>query len=484
MDFWTTSHQLTFCDEESDSGGTRSWQKKSKQEKLERSTTCSIPDTSSPISLEEAPEKMRSITVWILALAWMTEQTVAYKSHAPFDPVATRLPRPPSAHQSRRHHDRNTDKEGFEFHLNLLMSIRGGSLDIGKSESGFVLTKVRNIVRSLLSTVEASAPPVAALFRGFLGTVEILTGVSLLPLKEEPEEKGKKKKKSGSAKKKKASSGEEEESAKKPPSKQSTTKKAPPTKPTKKSAKNASSMASEWQKKQIKTTSPNYRIQRELKAFLSEPPPNLSVKVGKNLRVWIVTMKGAKNTIYEGETFKLRVSFPAKYPDIPPSVYFLPPNIPLHEHVYTNGDICLSLLGKDWRPSMTAQSIAVSILSILSSAQSKSLPMDNARHAQNRPGVYQEGWVYHDDKLSSRRPVCCIKMHNLTRCASAFALPVANRPEKVGQPASHSSLLHWHTVPYEGPPKSKHIRFDLEQSAFFKIPTVDCISSQRLYCFS
>jgi ubiquitin-conjugating enzyme E2 W len=337
---------------------------------------------------------MRSITVWIVALAWMTEQALAYKSHAPFDSVATtRLP-PPSAHQSRRHHDREADKEGFEFHLNLLMSIRAGSLDIGKSESGFVLTKVRNIVRSLLSTVEASAPPVAALFRGFLGTVEVLTGVSLLPLKEEPE-KGKKKKKSGSTKKKKKTTtpSEDESAEKPPPSKQSTAKKAAESKPTKKSAKNASSMASEWQKKEIKTTSPNYRIQRELKAFLSEPPPNLSVKVGKNLRVWIVTMKGAKNTIYEGEAFKLRISFPSQYPDVPPSVYFLPPNIPLHEHVYTNGDICLSLLGKDWRPSMTAQSIAVSILSILSSAQSKSLPMDNARHAQNRPGVYQENWV-------------------------------------------------------------------------------------------
>ena len=46
---------------------------------------------------------------------------------------------------------------------------------------------------------------------------------------------------------------------------------------------------------------------------------------------------------------------------------------------------------------MTAQSIAVSILSILSSAQSKSLPMDNARHSQNKPGQFQKDWVYHDD---------------------------------------------------------------------------------------
>ena len=31
-----------------------------------------------------------------------------------------------------------------------------------------------------------------------------------------------------------------------------------------------------------------------------------AVKVGKNIRVWIIIMKGAKNTIYEGETYRLR----------------------------------------------------------------------------------------------------------------------------------------------------------------------------------
>jgi len=164
----------------------------------------------------------------------------------------------------------------------------------------------------------------------------------------------------------------------------------------------ASSAVQMHLQKDLKSTSPNYRIQRELKAFLNDPPPNLAVKVGKNLRVWIVTMKGAKNTIYEGEVFRLRVGFPPQYPTVPPSVYFLPPNIPVHEHVYTNGDICLSLLGKDWRPTMTAQSIAVSILSILSSAQSKSLPMDNAQHAQNKPGQFQKDWVYHDDNVSCK----------------------------------------------------------------------------------
>jgi hypothetical protein len=77
----------------------------------------------------------------------------------------------------------------------------------------------------------------------------------------------------------------------------------------------------------LKSTNPNYRIQRELKAFLKDPHPGLSVQVGKNLRVWIVTVQGPG--IYKGETFRLRVSFPPQYPTVPPSVYFLPPHLPV-----------------------------------------------------------------------------------------------------------------------------------------------------------
>lgn len=147
----------------------------------------------------------------------------------------------------------------------------------------------------------------------------------------------------------------------------------------------------------IKSSNPNYRIQRELKEFLSSPPPGLSVKIsGKNVRLWVVTLSMPENTIYAGETYRLRVQFPNDYPTSPPSVYFLNPT-PRHEHVYTNGDICLSLLGKDWRPIMTASSVAQAIMSILCGAQRKSLPMDNARHAGNKPGKKQDDWVYHDD---------------------------------------------------------------------------------------
>jgi ubiquitin-conjugating enzyme E2 W len=232
------------------------------------------------------------------------------------------------------------------------------------------------------------------LLKQFVKAAETLLGIKLLP---EPKSAVKKKRKKSKSKvaavdhdKTYVSQNEEEKE---------TTGSKTPTAKAKVSASGGSKSAVNTQKHlvtKISSTNPNYRIQRELKEFIRSPPPNLSVKVGSNIRIWIIQMVGAKNTIYEGEVYKLRVQFPKDYPTVPPSVYFLQPT-PQHEHVYTNGDICLSLLGKDWRPTMTAQSIAVSILSILSSAQSKSLPMDNARHSQNKPGQYQKDWIYHDD---------------------------------------------------------------------------------------
>ena len=300
-----------------------------------------------------------------------------------------------------------------------LLRIRGGAtkeLDLESNGDGFILSKLRNLIRSLLNMAERQSSTLSQVFKTFFAAMEQASGVRLLPVKK----KAKKSKKATKMSKKKTDTTK----AKSKPSKTTTTKaidtktkktkvavslkpkhvqsKPKPSSSSKKiatatSAMGASAKAKVHLDKPLKSNSPNYRIQRELKAFIQEPPDNLMVKVGKNMRVWIVTMKGATGTVYEGETFLLRIAFPAAYPTVPPSVYFLPPNIPIHEHVYTNGDICLSLLGKDWRPTMTAQSIAVSILSILSSAQSKSLPMDNARQALNKPGEYQKDWVYHDE---------------------------------------------------------------------------------------
>ena len=311
------------------------------------------------------PRSPGSSSSWVvLLLLWATVGEAHFASQRTTAAVATRT-LPEKYHRIDRYAP--------------ILVTRGGAIELDDNDNDDGLQKLRNVVRSMMEILDRKAPPVAGLLKGVFGMVETVLGVRLLP---RPKTAASKKKKS---------------KANKSTAVETTSRQVQSSAAAAKKKKKPSTAAQAHLQKELKMSSPNYRIQRELKEFLRDPPPNLTVKVGKNIRVWIVTMKGAKNTIYEGETFQLRISFPPKYPTVPPSVYFLPPHIPTHEHVYTNGDICLSLLGNGWRPTMTAQSIAVSILSSLSSAQTKSLPMDNARHAQNKPGEYQKDWVYHDD---------------------------------------------------------------------------------------
>jgi len=139
------------------------------------------------------------------------------------------------------------------------------------------------------------------------------------------------------------------------------------------------------------------RVQKELRSFLANPPDNCKLVVGSNIRSWVVNIVGAADTIYAGEKYKLKIVFPKDYPSKAPSVYFLKPS-PKHVHVYSNGDICLNLLGRDWRPTMTAQTLVLSIMSMLASAKEKKMPQDNAAHADVEPGQQQQGWLYHDEK--------------------------------------------------------------------------------------
>jgi ubiquitin-conjugating enzyme E2 W len=176
----------------------------------------------------------------------------------------------------------------------------------------------------------------------------------------------------------------------------------------KNSAKSKSTLPKDTFESKSTTNQGLLRIQRELQSFMQSPPSYCKVispeqfpsatsgNAQKTLRRWVVQLTGPPDTIYAGETYNLSISFPANYPNVSPSVYFLSP-VPRHKHVYTNGDICLNLLGKDWRPIITAETLAVSILSMLSSAKEKGIPQDNAMHAENSPGRTQE-YLYHDDR--------------------------------------------------------------------------------------
>ncbi|KRY01882.1 Ubiquitin-conjugating enzyme E2 W [Trichinella pseudospiralis] len=143
------------------------------------------------------------------------------------------------------------------------------------------------------------------------------------------------------------------------------------------------------------------RLQKEISQMRSSPTPGISMTEDQdNMNRWIVEMDGAPGTLYAGEKFKLQFIFGDNYPFSSPQVVFIGPNIPVHPHVYSNGHICLSILGEDWTPALGVHSVCLSILSMLSSCKEKKEPPDNAvyvlRCSQNPKHT---SWWYHDEDV-------------------------------------------------------------------------------------
>lgn len=116
--------------------------------------------------------------------------------------------------------------------------------------------------------------------------------------------------------------------------------------------------------------------------------------------VWHVTFTGAKSTLYEDEVFTLSIRFTDDYPMDSPEVTFISA-APVHSHIYSNGHICLNILGNDWSPALTVKSVVLSILSMMSSATEKKSPIDNDIYVGSgiNKNPKRTQFMYHDDTV-------------------------------------------------------------------------------------
>ena len=156
----------------------------------------------------------------------------------------------------------------------------------------------------------------------------------------------------------------------------------------------------------LSTSSPY--IQSELREWMTAPPDGCSLlptpSGEPSLTEWTLAMAGPPSSIYEGESFRLRVRFDPDYPLEPPEVVFLPP-VPAHEHIYSNGHCCLDTLytGRNggYSPALTISKLALALQSMLASATAKRRPEGDADYCRRTAGrsPKQTVFVYDDDRV-------------------------------------------------------------------------------------
>ena len=139
------------------------------------------------------------------------------------------------------------------------------------------------------------------------------------------------------------------------------------------------------------------RLEKEKEKLLSTGEFEL-LECPEGLNTWRIRFECPEGTIYSGEKYILRFTFEENYPIDSPEVVF-DGKTPVHEHVYTNGYICLSTLYDGWKPSMTIDSTVRSIISMLCSAKRKKRPRDNNTTVRETKGqrAKDQHWTFHDD---------------------------------------------------------------------------------------
>lgn len=132
--------------------------------------------------------------------------------------------------------------------------------------------------------------------------------------------------------------------------------------------------------------------------------PGISAKPNENdVKEWTAIVEGPEGTLWEGGKFKLSLSFTDSYPNSPPKVKFVTPDI-YHPNVYQNGDICLNIFDSaGWLPSFDVESILISIQQLLNDPNpdspanktaSETYANNKAEYEKNVRECVKNSWKY------------------------------------------------------------------------------------------
>ncbi|KAK2757072.1 hypothetical protein FQN54_005041 [Arachnomyces sp. PD_36] len=139
-------------------------------------------------------------------------------------------------------------------------------------------------------------------------------------------------------------------------------------------------------------------------------PPGISIVSTDDFEKWEMDIQVLdSNPLYLDQIYRLRFHFSKSYPIEAPEVQFIqlpstsptPRPIPIHPHIYSNGIICLDLLGSaGWSPVQTVESVCMSIQSMLTgNSKNERPPGDEDFVARNRQRPRNINFLYDDNTV-------------------------------------------------------------------------------------
>eukprot|EP00930_Biecheleria_cincta_P079349 TRINITY_DN67150_c0_g1_i1.p1 TRINITY_DN67150_c0_g1~~TRINITY_DN67150_c0_g1_i1.p1 ORF type:complete len:153 (+),score=27.03 TRINITY_DN67150_c0_g1_i1:62-520(+) len=107
------------------------------------------------------------------------------------------------------------------------------------------------------------------------------------------------------------------------------------------------------------------RLMQELREIQKNPDPDITLEMaGETIEKWHATVRGPKDSPYEGGLFHMTITCSVNYPLSAPQVRF---NTKIfHPNVnFSDGELCLDILKTDWSPAWTLQYVCRAVIALM-----------------------------------------------------------------------------------------------------------------------